>query len=127
MTDDQKSGAESFDKHSMLFMSLIASMEMGAMYQLGKIVSPISGKMERDLQQAQATIDMLEALKVKTAGNLNSQEEQVLTRMLSELKMNYVDEASKPEPEKPDDSPQETPEDITEDTSSAKDSAESDS
>lgn len=93
MTDETN-----FDKNTQLFMSLVTSMHMGAMYQLGKIASPISGQIERNLDQAQYTIDLLGMLEVRSAGNLTHEESSHLTRVLSELRMNYIDESSKPDP-----------------------------
>lgn len=96
---------EQLDKHSQLFLSLVTSMHVGGMYQLGKVASPISGKVERDLNQAQYTIDLLAMLESKTSGNLSDEERTFLSRVLSELRLNYLDEIKKPEPEAaPDDS-----------------------
>ncbi len=77
------------------FLQLLWSLQAGAMIQLGKMASPVSGKIERDLAQARATIDLLEALKIKTEGNLASDEKSLLDRALYELRMNYLDESSK--------------------------------
>lgn len=77
------------------FLQLLWSLQAGAMIQMGKIASPVSGQVERDLIQARATIDLLEALKVKTEGNLASEEQSLLERALYELRMNYVDESAK--------------------------------
>lgn len=86
------------ERHSHLLLQLVTSMHMGAMYQLGKVASPMTGKVERDLKQAQYTIDLIAMLAARTKGNLTSDEETFITRTLSELRMNFLDEASKPEP-----------------------------
>jgi hypothetical protein len=77
----------------MLFTALLLSLHAAGMQQLGKIVNPLSGEVDRDLEQAKGTIDMLEMLKSKTKGNLDEEEEKLLSRTLYELQMNYVDEA----------------------------------
>jgi hypothetical protein len=77
------------------FLQLLWSLQAGAMIQLGKIASPVSGQIERDLSQARATIDLLEALKVKTEGNLAAEEKSLLDRALYDLRLNYVDESAK--------------------------------
>ena len=41
------------------------------------------------------TIDLMEMLKIKTKGNISEDIEKMLDGMLSELKLNYVDEKSK--------------------------------
>jgi hypothetical protein len=68
------------------------------MQQLGKIKSPFTDKLERDLQGAQGTIDMLEMIRDKTKGNLSGEEARLIGQVLQELRLNYVDEANKPEP-----------------------------
>lgn len=93
MTDEMK-----VDKNTQMFLSLVTSMHMGAMYQLGKVASPVTGKVERNLDQAQYTIDLLGMLEERTAGNLSPEESTLLERTLSELRMNYIDEAAKPAP-----------------------------
>jgi len=82
------------------FFQLVLSLQMAAMQQMGKIASPLSGKVERNLMQAQASIDMLTMLSEKTKNNLTEDEKSLLDRILYELRMNYVDESKKPD-EKP--------------------------
>lgn len=77
------------------FIQLLWSLQTGAMIHLGKMASPVSGAIERNLEQARATIDLLEALKLKTDGNLSTEEKSLLERALYELRLNYVDESSK--------------------------------
>ncbi len=82
------------------FFQLVLSLQMATMQQMGKIASPISGKVERNLMQAQASIDMLSMLSEKTKNNLTEDEKELLDRVLFELRMNFVDESKKPD-EKP--------------------------
>ncbi len=88
MTDSEKN-------INPLFLQLVLSLQSAAWYQLGKTVSPISGKIERDLDQAKATIDLLAMLQEKTAGNLGNEEKQILDNTVYTLQMNYVDELEK--------------------------------
>ena len=85
------------ERHSHLLLQLVTSMHMGAMYQLGKVASPMTGKVERDLKQAQYTIDLIAMLSDKTKGNLTADEDTFITRTLTELRMNFLDEAKKPD------------------------------
>jgi hypothetical protein len=64
-----------------------------AMQQLGKVVNPMTNKTEVDLEGAQLSIDMLEMLRKRTAGNLSAEERRLLTDSLSSLQMNYVETA----------------------------------
>jgi len=73
-------------------LQLVLSLEAAAMQQMGKLQNPISGKTDRDLPMAKATIDMLSMLERKTAGNLSEEEEKLIKRSLYQLRMNYVDE-----------------------------------
>ena len=68
-----------------------------AMQQLGKVMNPMTNKIERDLEQAQGTIAMMKMLQTRTAGNLEEDEQKLLERLLFELQMNYVDEAKEDE------------------------------
>jgi hypothetical protein len=92
----------STEKNTSLFFSLVMTFQAAAMQQMGKLKNPISDKIERDLQQAQLSIDILDMLEEKTRGNLSEDETKLLKGILQELKLNYVDEMSKeqPSPEK---------------------------
>ena len=76
----------------VLFLHLVSMFQVAAMQQLGKLIDPVSNEIKRDLVQAKATIDVLDMLKKKTAGNLTEPEQEFLEKMLFELHMNYVDE-----------------------------------
>lgn len=95
------------EKNTALFNALIHSFQLQTMIQLGKIKNPMTDTIERDLSQAEISIDMIEMLKAKTAGNLTEPETRFIDAILAELKMNYVDEknkdASKPAEAKPTD------------------------
>lgn len=77
-----------------LFMGLIMSLEASAMQSLGKMMNPLTGKIEKDLRQARMTIDMLDMIEKKTAGNLSDDEENLTKRILYQLRMNYLDEVN---------------------------------
>lgn len=83
---------EEHNRDEYLFQHLIAMFQSLAFQQLGKLVSPITGKVEGDLQQAKITIDMLVMIQKKTEGNLADREKQLLDRAIMELQMNYVEE-----------------------------------
>jgi hypothetical protein len=57
--------------------------------------NPVSGKIEKDLKGAQGTIEMLLMLREKTKGNLSDKEEGMLSSVISNLQINYADEAAK--------------------------------
>ena len=86
-----------FDKNSILFSQLVLSFQASAMQQMGKIKNPFTDKVERNMSQAQITIDMVTMLQEKTQGNLSDEESRYLEHVLYELRMNYVDEIKKDE------------------------------
>ena len=57
---------------------------------LGSVENPATGKKEEDLVQANFLIDTLGMLKVKTAGNLSSEESAFLEDVLYTLRMQYM-------------------------------------
>ena len=83
------------DKNDQLYMQLLYLMHHTAMQELGKIANPLSGELARDLEKAKQAIDMLEMLSQKTKGNLSEELDKTQEMMLSELRLNYVDEANK--------------------------------
>lgn len=88
------------EKNTQLFMYLVGSFEMSAMMAMGKIKNPMTDKTEKDLAQAQFSIDILDMLKEKTSGKLSEYESKYLENTVGQLKLNYLDEIKK-ETEKP--------------------------
>ena len=82
-------------RHAALFLQLVLGLQQSAMISLGKLMNPMSRKIETNLDIARDTIDTLAALEVRTKGNLEPDEARVLAQVLSELRMNYVDEVKK--------------------------------
>lgn len=77
------------------FVQLVLSFHAAAWQQMGKVASIMTGKIERDLNVAKHSIDMLGMLEEKTKGNLTEDEEKYLKHTLYELRMNYLDEMKK--------------------------------
>jgi hypothetical protein len=74
------------------FPTFIASLNASALFHLGAIEDPVSGKREKDLAMAKQTIDILSILQQKTAGNLSADEEAMLKSILYDLRILYVKE-----------------------------------
>lgn len=83
------------DKNTQLLLYLVSSFELAAMQSMGKIKNPLTDKLERDLQQAQFSIEVLDMLKEKTKGNLTGDETKFLENVIGQLKLNYLDEVEK--------------------------------
>ena len=82
-------------RQAALFLQLVLGLQQSGMMALGKLMNPLTRKVETHLEMARDTIDTLAALEQRTRGNLETDEERVLRQVLSELRMNYVDELKK--------------------------------
>jgi hypothetical protein len=72
------------------FSAFIMSLNTSALYHLGEIADPATGKKERDLTLAKHAIDTLKLLQEKTSGNLTAEEKGLLEDILFDLKLRYV-------------------------------------
>lgn len=111
-SEDKKTGMS----NELLFTQLVLSFQAAAWQQMGKVPSVVTGKIERDLEMAKHSIDMLGMLEEKTRGNLTESEKKYIEHVLYELRLNYLDEMKKG-PEKKEEKPEtpqpETPESET--------------
>ena len=83
------------DKNDQLFLQLIYLFQSTAMQGMGKIKNPVTDKIEGNLEQASQAIDMLEMLQDKTKGNLSEELKKMMESILTNLRLNYVEEAGK--------------------------------
>ena len=86
---------EQMKKEDQLFIHLVNTFVQSAWISLGKVKSPVSDTLERNLEQATYYIDLLDMLQTKMKGNLSEWEEQYIIHSLSELKLNFIDEQKK--------------------------------
>ena len=90
--------SETADRDQMdqaLFMSLVMMLSTSAMQHLGKMVNPMTGKAEVNLDGASASIDMLEMISRKTAGNLTAEEDRLMGQTISAVQLNFVETSAK--------------------------------
>jgi hypothetical protein len=91
-------------KFEAQFMQLVMGLHGSAWMMLGKVMNPMTQKMEKDLVGAKASIDTLMMLQAKTKGNLSKTEEDFLSNTIQQLQLNYIEEtkseAVKEEPKK---------------------------
>ncbi len=76
------------------FASFVFSLSTSALMLMGEQLDPRQGKIPVNLPQAKEIVDILSVLEAKTKGNLNQEEQAMLTDMLYALRMKYVDLAS---------------------------------
>ncbi len=72
------------------FSNFILSLGTSAVLHFGEFPDPVSGQQEQNLPMAKHTIDILNLLRDKTSGNLESEEEKLLSDLLYQLRMKYV-------------------------------------
>ena len=78
------------------FVAFVLSLAHTAAVHFGDIPDPNSGaRSQANLPAAQQMIDILALLEEKTRGNLTAEERQLLEQVLFELRLRYVDVASR--------------------------------
>jgi hypothetical protein len=87
------------ERNDALFVNLVVIFQGAAMQQMGKLTNPLTGKIEKNLEQARFSIDTLAMLREKTRGNLSEDLERLLDSALLNLRMNYVEEAASAKPD----------------------------
>ena len=74
------------------FETFVVSLNASALLHLGAIEDPTTGKTDKNLPMAKQTIDILNLIEEKTAGNLSKDEENLLKSILYDLRIIYVKE-----------------------------------
>ena len=80
-------------KRSAVFENLIRSLGQNAAMLLGGYADPRTGQPVLDLEGAREMIDMLDALREKTQGNLAAEEDTLLLDVLGNLKLAFMEMA----------------------------------
>ena len=83
------------NNEDQLFTQLLYIFYSSAMVSMGKLKNPATDQVERNLEQAKQSIDILELIRNKTRNNLNEQQARTLDTMLTDLRLNFVDESNK--------------------------------
>lgn len=73
------------------FPTFILSLHAAAMIHLGLLADPDAGPPKVELELARENIDLLDVLQQKTKGNLDPHEERLLSNILYELRMAYLE------------------------------------
>ena len=74
------------------FSTFILSLATAALYQLGAVPDPASGRVvEADPLVARQTLETLEMLREKTQGNLTEEERKLIDSLLYDLRLRYVE------------------------------------
>jgi len=84
-------------KTGRLIPYLSEMFRLQAWLSMGKVANPMSGEVERDLRIARDMIDLLGELESRTEGHRSEDETRLLRGVLTELRLNYMEEMKKPE------------------------------
>ena len=83
------------NSEDQLFSQLLYIFYSSAMVSMGKLKNPATDQIERNLEQAKQSIDILELIRDKTKNNLSEQQSRMVEHFLTDLRLNYVDESNK--------------------------------
>jgi hypothetical protein len=89
--DSAPAPAKETPKKSPAFENLVRMIGSNAAMVLGAYADPRSGQPVIDPEAAHELIDMLDALREKTTGNLAPEEDAMLLDLLGKLKMTYLE------------------------------------
>lgn len=98
MANDTEKKGETFvakdspnESRDVDFSALCLSLATGAMIQIGATPDPTTKKTEKNLELAKQNIQILELLQIKTAGNRTPEEDHLLTALLTEVRLRFVE------------------------------------
>ena len=81
--------------HGMPFSAFVLSLSTSALAALGLCDDPAFLELPRDPEIARNNIDILLMLREKTVGNLNEDEDKLLSSVIYDLQMRYLRETKK--------------------------------
>ena len=71
--------------------TFVSGLAGQVLINLGLFVNPMTGKRQVDLEQAKYSIDLLQILQDKMRGNLTDEEAKLMSAILYDLRMRYVE------------------------------------
>ncbi len=87
----EETAAEDANPPSRSFQMLVDFLTRNAAAMLGGMADPRTGQAFLDLEGAREVIDMLDALREKTRGNLAKADEDLLIEVLGSLKLTFME------------------------------------
>ena len=85
---------------SIDFATFVMSLSHSVVMNLGDVPNPETQQVEVNLELARQTIDLIGLLEEKTKGNLTGDEERLVTQILFDLRMRFVEAQKKAEHKK---------------------------
>ncbi len=92
-TESQAKAVPPKEVNFSLFLSTLA---LQAYVALGELEEPESRTQKVNLDQARYMIDILGLIQNKTKGNLSPEEERMLSHLIYELRMKYIEKSQSP-------------------------------
>ena len=83
-------GAAASAAAQISFDLFIFSLAHQARMQMGEIPTPPGVELANDPEAARQTIDIISMLEIKTRGNLEPEEQRLITEVLHDLRMSFV-------------------------------------
>lgn len=89
--DDAEAGGGEEHSTSRSFQMLVDFLTRNAAAMLGGMADPRTGQAFVDLEGAREVIDMLDALREKTRGNLSKDDDNLLIEVIGSLKLTFME------------------------------------
>jgi hypothetical protein len=83
------------NSEDQLFTQLLYIFYSSAMVAMGKLKNPATDQIDRNMEQAKQSIDILELIKEKTKNNVTPDQGRMIDGLLTDLRLNFVDETNK--------------------------------
>ncbi len=99
-TDTRSRQPQGGEHQAIDFMSFAASLATNAMAALGALPPETGRELPFNPDLAREYIDILSMLQEKTRGNLTAQEHQALQRIITDLRLNFVEVSRKGPPQR---------------------------
>jgi hypothetical protein len=68
------------------FLNFLSGLSAQALMQFGEIPNPLTGSRAANLDYARYTLELLEVLAAKTAGNRTAEEDEYLSAMIADFR-----------------------------------------
>ena len=93
-SEREGTGLPTMDVYALLG-SFIGVLAMNTWYWMGLLKNPSTGQLDRDLGQAKVAIDTIASLIQQLEGKVDASEWRDLQGLLSDLRINYVQQSAK--------------------------------
>lgn len=91
MAEVQKNNPALNSEMTKRFVQFVMVQAQNILYVLGRIPTPEGERIPPNLQAAKMMIDHLELIRIKTEGNLSTQETKIITEALQQVQLAFVE------------------------------------